>query len=560
MKKLFIALTCLLLLVPLVQSQQSTYYGSVEAGLNLAKQAIADSLSQASRLDSLIIKDGSLSISDIANGNNGFLQKAAFDDSLGNPHTTVDITADEFFGVNLYDEGMLASPTITDGAGVTVSITAADVLIRSTTDFSGSKLFKFTVPQNTALAVTASSINYIYVAYNSGSPIYAATTTIGDLNYSSAIPVSRITMGAADIEYQVSYGATGLAPGAKNAKRVMLLRGIERESGLALTETATKIVNIASGHVFFGNNHTTLDAIVMGVGGAVSEAVIHRASAWVDSTVTTYITDYYDNGTAMIELTANRYAVNWVWRNVAGSEIDITMGTGDYTLQQALSNALPTAPEKVSAFYILVGRIIVQKGATTAYSIQSVRNISLTTAGVTAHTDLSGLTSGDDHTQYLLETAFDDSVKTWLTKLLPMPDAFDTTGTGSGLDSLTVTPFMKAVDFPDSSNFLRAQGNGTALADTVKGGVEFQNVFGDSLIVFVRADTSAVVVKVNISLKGYNGDTALNAVVVYPTAINTWERKAFVLATPMKQQEYLLTYQFICTYSHWIDITRARLK
>jgi hypothetical protein len=166
-----------------------------------------------------------------------------------------------------------------------------------------------------------------------------------------------------------------------------------------------------------------------------------------------------------------------------------------------------------------------------------------------------------DSTALLLrKTAFDDSVKSWLAKILPTVSAFDTTGTLSGKDSLIVTPYSKVTSRPDSSVFLRAMGNGTAAADTVIGSVEFQNVFGDSLIVFCRADTSAAVVKVNISMTGHNGDVVLNAVAVFPSAANVWQRKAFVLATTMKAQTYLLQYQFISTYAHTIDISRSRLQ
>jgi len=312
---------------------------------------------------------------------------------------------------NGYNAGMLTEPTIIDTTGVAVAVAAGTALLRATNDFTGNSLIQYTIPPSGALALTDDSLNYVYASYASGTPAYLATVEPDTLDYAYNVPVARVYMSGGDIEYQLSYNATGLSGAANTIHRDIEIHDIVREAGFALTETATNVVNIASGDAWFGNSKYSLDAIAQGGSGVYSELYFHTAGDWGDSTVTGYEIYRYDNGTNLVTLTANRYAVNWVFRNVNVDEIDIVLGTGDYTLAQALASTMPPAPDKLAAFYVLVGRIIVQKGDGTAYAIQSIIDTKFSAASVTAHGDLSGLTTGDDHPQYRKEvdTAYLDS-------------------------------------------------------------------------------------------------------------------------------------------------------
>jgi hypothetical protein len=317
------------------------------------------------------------------------------------------LEADEALHCN---EGLLSDPTIVDATGVAISLTSVDVLMHSDSTWGG-KLYHKTVPANTALALTDDSINYVYVDWNGGNPIYAATTNRDLINNSNAVPVSRIYMSGGSIEYQLDYDYIARGATIRNLDRVMRIRGVygmERESGLAITETATRVVNIAAGYVWFGLSRKTLAAIAQGGAGVTSELWYHSGGNWTSGVITAYNNTQYDNGTALATLTANRYAVNWIFRNITTSEIDIVLGTGDYTLAQAEASQLPSIPTTIANFYVLCGRIIVQKSSDTAYAIENVSIYSLRAAVTTNHADLSGLTTGDDHTQYLLEANIDD--------------------------------------------------------------------------------------------------------------------------------------------------------
>ena len=157
----------------------------------------------------------------------------------------------------------------------------------------------------------------------------------------------------------------------------------------------------------------------------------------------------------------------------------------------------------------------------------------------------------------LYKSAFKDSVKLYVTNVLSFPANWDTTGAVH--DSITVTPYMLSTSWPDSGVFLRFQGNGTATIDTILAGIVVKYRFGDSLYVWVRADTSSVVCAIDVKLYGANGDIPVNQA-VYPTVANGWQRKAFVLSPKFIDQEYLLTFRARASLAHYVDITRVRIK
>jgi hypothetical protein len=97
--------------------------------------------------------------------------------------------------------------------------------------------------------------------------------------------------------------------------------------------------------------------------------------------------------------------VNWIYRSLVEDEIDIVLGTGDYTLAQAEASSLPAIPEYLAAFYVLCGRIIVQRNASTASAIESVVSTTFNQGAVSSHNDLSGLQGGTSGEYYHLTSA-----------------------------------------------------------------------------------------------------------------------------------------------------------
>lgn len=306
-------------------------------------------------------------------------------------------------------EGMFTEPTITDASGANIAVTSADVLIRSDATWGNDgKLYRATVPENTSLAVTDNVVNYLYVAWNGGSPVYAVTTDRNALNHSDKVPVARLAIRTGNVEYKLMYGTLAKAAAARNIDRVNHIRGsygIERESGLTLSETATRVVNISAGYAWFGLNRITLQAVYQGGPGMSSDMHYHVGGVWAEQTMTQYNNTQYDNGTDLVTLTAGRYAVNWIYRNLTKLDIDIVLGRGDYTLAQAEASGIPPLQDETDNFYVLCGRIIVKKGDSTAASVETVSSTAFSRATVSIHNDLSGIQGGTAGEYYHLTAA-----------------------------------------------------------------------------------------------------------------------------------------------------------
>ena len=322
-----------------------------------------------------------------------------------------------------YTEGLLSTPTIAYVDATHVSVTACDCLIRDDAIWGADNtLWKKTIAQNTNLAVTADSVNYIYVLWSGSTGVYAATTDREVLNWSNCVPVARMAIQTGSIAYQINYGLSGKGSAQKNFDRVMRIRGsggIEIESGMAISVTepgdpTPGACTLTPGYAWFGLRRftaTDIPTVTQGVGGAISDLWYHTgASTWAKTTATTLNNTQYDKLTSTFGLTtltnASKYSVNWIFRNIVTLELDIVLGTGDYTSSQAEASLIPALPPDVQNFYILVGRVIYQKSKTTPYAIQNVTTTSFRAATTTVHSDLSNLTFGTSgHTGFApLET------------------------------------------------------------------------------------------------------------------------------------------------------------
>jgi len=140
-----------------------------------------------------------------------------------------------------------------------------------------------------------------------------------------------------------------------------------------------------------------------------------------------------------------------------------------------------------------------------------------------------------------------------LTWVIPVPTGVDTTIATT--DSLDITQYSAVTSAIDTSIFVRSLGNGTATIDSIGlSGIVNSASPVDSFIVYVRSDTSSQYAGVTIKLTGRDGTTVFNQT-VYPTVIDSWQRKVFATAGTVSPQEYLIVYRPRALLSHYIDVT-----
>ena len=289
---------------------------------------------------------------------------------------------------NWLNHGVVEAPTLTDNGDGSISV-GANGVIQVHPDIAGDlSVTRYALTSAGPFTLTDGVTNYI-IATSTG---YSATTSVAffnDLRYCAVAKIYR----AGNFLHILSYGDF-----ANNLPEKLLIKDIQtaqflRISGLALSESATRVVNVSAGAVYFGVNPIVLAASASNVNTTLQ---YHRVSGvWTGVPVTQYNNTQYDDGTNLQTLNNNQYGVVWVYRGVeASNHTYLLLGSASYTLPQAQSAQPDGLPDAVSSHGMLIGRIIVQKNASTATEIDQVASISFQGVPVTNHNDTSGIQGG----------------------------------------------------------------------------------------------------------------------------------------------------------------------
>lgn len=291
--------------------------------------------------------------------------------------------------------GVYSAPTVTATASGTVLISTGIYNIYSDNNFNV-PLIRTSLPSG-QYSLTNNSLNYVLVSGNP--PSIVVRTERSGINQSNCIPIS--TIYRTDNTLHV-LNWDELAKGLPNKLADRLVR-TERfaveTGGLVLGEASGRYITVTSGVVWFGGANISLAQL--NSSGNNTELYYHTSSGtWTSSGVTQYNNTQYDSLTGLQTLTGttpsnSRYTINWIYRGIdTASEIFIVLGTGDYTLDQASAAIVPSTPDIITAHCVLLGKIIVQKSATSAYSIMSAFTTTFAAVPITDHNNLYNLQGG----------------------------------------------------------------------------------------------------------------------------------------------------------------------
>ena len=299
--------------------------------------------------------------------------------------------------------GVITLPTYTDlGTGSVIIGNGGRYSLCSTATAEGVP-HAYGVNGNT-FALTDKTTNYIVVNYNSGTPQMQCITDVNEITEIQVIPVFTLYRHGTEIHY-LDWDKLGNALSNKLHQSIVKTSRFRRQSGLALSEVATRDVVVGDGILWAGANKITLGAYTSTTDDL--RLYVHVASVWTESTITAYDNTQYDDGTGLQTLSNNKYAVNFVYRCVDPSRkfVFITLGKGDYNLTEAQASQPQAPPAEIAATSILVGRIIVKKGDSTATQIDSAFVTPFTLGTMTHHEDLSDLLGGAAGEHYHLTSA-----------------------------------------------------------------------------------------------------------------------------------------------------------
>lgn len=286
-----------------------------------------------------------------------------------------------------YSGGAVQDPTFVDNGAGNITVNSCRVNLWDNADFEGyPKQYDFTA---TSIDLTDGVINYIVADYNNGSPIIKNTTNVELINESNVLPILTIYRSGL-ILHSLNWDELGLGLSNKIHQRLVKTQRFARESGLSVQNTNLSFV-ITEGKVWYGATRQTIEAV-----NSTTDTVLRVAPNGTAVSITAFDNNNYYDGNTLTELTPNRYSVNWIYRGIEQQKhVYVMLGTGDYTLAGAQTAIAPAAPALITSHAVLVGKVIIQKGATTPYSVQSAFDTQFSNAGVTVHNDLTGLNEGE---------------------------------------------------------------------------------------------------------------------------------------------------------------------
>ena len=296
----------------------------------------------------------------------------------------------------LVGSGTVVKPSITYNAGGTITMDGTGTYrFFHTTNYSG-EVSEHTI-EETTLNVPDLITSYIVANYNSGTPQYSVTTDLSTVNFSNNVVVYTVSrVGDTNVDI-LDWDEPGLGLSNKILRRDMEARRFERVTGLSLGEDTGRKVVISAGVVWqgsFRNSRIQVDSVT----NYCEQVVTDAGGNWTGSIVTAYNNSQFDNGNGLTTLTDGNYAVNWIYRGMGinAENIIILLGTGDYDINQAKTAQPPNnAPLSTSTNAMLVGKIIVQKGAVTVTQIDSAFVTQFAPSATSSHSGLTNLEGGD---------------------------------------------------------------------------------------------------------------------------------------------------------------------
>jgi hypothetical protein len=233
--------------------------------------------------------------------------------------------------------------------------------------------------------------SYIVAKYNGGSPAYFSITDVEEITESDVAPICTIFKSGTEIHDIDWDGIASGMPNRLHQRFVKTERFSPEPLGLAISVNASRQLFLSAGRVWYGAVRVVIAAFT----SATDECELWYHSSlgvWASTAITTYNNTQYDDGSQLVALANNKWAVNWCYRGVeTAKHMIIVLANASYhTAAAANDSTEPPLPPIVAKHMILVGRILVEKGTTNAI-VQSAFTQRFAPGGASDHENLSGL-------------------------------------------------------------------------------------------------------------------------------------------------------------------------
>ncbi len=287
--------------------------------------------------------------------------------------------------------GAISGGNITDAGSGTIDVSDVKGIFKTTNSAIGENVF-FDLTGLTGQALTDSSINYIAVDYNSGTPQFVVGVT-SVANGHTIFNLGKVYREGTSLDI-IDSGLRIYDIYKKIQQHHVEEGGLHFVTGAVIGETGTRNVTISAGVMYAGLNRLTTDAVDTS-GADTFEYYYYDGAAWQESDVSQIDNLQYNNvASGLVTLANNHYGAHWVYKGTNGDSY-IVYGQGDYTLSEAQTVQPPSSlPDHVSEMGVLRGKIIIKKSAAAFTEIQSVADTQFTAATPSNHNELANIDGG----------------------------------------------------------------------------------------------------------------------------------------------------------------------
>lgn len=318
--------------------------------------------------------------------------------SVNNSLTLINNSLSTYSTSQLLNCGLVTLPNIWITSSGILSADSCYVNINSSADFSDIYK-KYLVSPLLNYQLSANVYSYLTIDYHNGMPSYNVIQDNNLVNHSNVIQVANLlweNLNSVNESHIFKVGTYGLGLSNKIAHRLIHTERFGHESGLSIGESSNRTVLIGDGKIWYDGTDISLNS-VDSVNNPIHLYYHTAPNVWGVSLRTQYSNSEYDDNTGGLK-TASGYVVNWIYRGVSNNSIFCVLGTQNYnknTVQAAQPPA--TLPSLIAKQSILVGRIIVANGASTAYQIDSAFDLVFNPSTDIVHNDLLGRDASDSH-------------------------------------------------------------------------------------------------------------------------------------------------------------------
>ncbi len=281
-------------------------------------------------------------------------------------------------------------PAITNNGDGTINIASCNASLYDNADYSGI-ISNYTISSINNLSLIDKTVNYVYIDYNAGTPVFNTTIDKNDINSSNKIPIFTIYRDGANI-HSLNFGTMGTGAMNKVLETLSRLNRFTRCSGLTIS-TSSLWVSLTAGIVYKAYiEPISLDAISTSIDNLFQMS--YNGSDWNKTTGAFYNNTQFQGASGLETLANQKWTVNWIYRGI-GAEKHLYLVLGDeYENEDDANDSSEPSnlPLIITSHCMLVGRIIVKKGSiATEHNTQSVFKETFSTAPISIHNNLSDL-------------------------------------------------------------------------------------------------------------------------------------------------------------------------